>query len=335
MTSTIYPRLSSMTYFDPPPPHPPCCTSSRQQDHRRHFTPRDPEDFAMRTGVPEDVLNGDAHNWTPEWALSLEERFQRTVKAWLRGPAREKQWANTAAAEVVPAGLAFVPTVKACAAKDVQNARANDLQKRRWMSLAELGERSCLAYHPSARAWRGGGCGRRCLRSGYGDPNQMLLGLGKRGFPFRRSVFSAPGPTSGGNSSGCENGGDQDQFQDGGSAYDVGAQTVETLEVISRSLEDPEPRRDPPEGLLSSLLGGAAEAYDSAVSFVGYALVTSPLGKRYLNAYDNQTTVPTSASNPNGGSGGNGYDLVGISNIDPFEASGRKGKRSSNRLLRH
>lgn len=309
----------------------PSARTTLQEDHRRHFTPRDPADFAMKTGVPEEVLNGNADSWTPDWALSLEERFHSTVKAWLRGPARAKE-AKASAAEAVPACLAFVPTVKARGAMDINTARANDLQKQRWMSLDEIGSAPRVAAsRVSARARRAG-CGHRHGRGSTGD-TQMLLGFRSRGFPLRRGIFGASGNAGGGASvdSASTAGADDVDVQMAGMVLEV-----EPVVVAARILEDPVMPPNAPDGLLSSLLGGAADAYDSAVSFVGCALVTSPLGKRYLNAYDGQNTVPASAIRRGDGApnmGGGAYDLVGFSNIDPFEASGRYGGGASNRLL--
>lgn len=308
----------------------------------------------MKTGVPEDFLHGDADNWTPDWAVSLEERFQRTVKAWLRGPTCAKQQAKAAAAKAAPPGFAFAPTVEIRAAIDMRIARANDQQNRRWMSLAELQTRPSSKSRPSALMRRSGVHGHRCP----GNSHQMLLGLGKCGFRFRRSIFSASSsPSAGGNSEDNHEGegdGKCDARASGASilgAADVSIRAKEMLEVNSRTLEDHEPPHDARGGLLSSLFGGATDAYDSAISFVGCVLVTSPLGKRYLNAYDSHISVPTSTTHRGGknssssssgdGSGsvnlkgGGGYELVGFSNIDPFEASGRRGKRLPNYLLRY
>lgn len=318
-------------------------TEGQLEDHRRHYTPRDPADFTMKTGVPEEVLNGNADNWTPNSAPSLEERFHSTVKAWLRrGMSSAKHAEASAAAAVDPPlpGLAFVPSLRARGVMDVQSARANDLQKLRWVSLAQAGSARSAASRLPAHARRGG-CGHRHLRSSPGD-TQMLLGFRSRGFHLRRGIFGASRGEGAASVEGANT-------ADGASgARDMQLEMMDPLEVeaavaaavAAGTLEDPElvmaaTRGD---GLLSSLLGGAADAYDSALSFVGCALVTSPLGKRYLNAYDGHNTVSASTIRRSGGPAGmNGsnYDLVGFSNIDPFEASGRHGGGASSRLLRH
>lgn len=294
----------------------------------------------MKTGVPEDFLHGNADNWTPDWAVSLEERFQRTVKAWLRGPTCAKQQAEAAAAKAAPPGFAFVPTVKIRAVMDMRIARANNLQNRHWISLTELQTRPCCNSRPSALM-------RRSRVRCPGNSHQMLLGLGKRGFRFRRSIFSAPSAPSEDNDVGEEDG-KCDATASVLDATDVSIREEEILEVNSRTLEDHEPPHGAHGGLLSSLFGGATDVYDSAISFVGCVLVTSPLGKRYLNAFDSHTSMPTSTTHRGGkdssssgdGSGmnrngGGSYELVGFSNIDPFEASGRRGKRLPNYLLRY
>lgn len=278
----------------------------------------------MKTGVPEDVLNGNADDWTPDWAPSLEERFQSTVKAWLRGPSRAKQ-ASKSAGESVPSGLAFVPTPIARGAMDIHSARANDQQKQRWMSLAELNSKPRVAARLGGHGRRVGG-GSQPHRNCPGNA-QMLLGFRSRGFPLRRGIFRA----SSGQTTGVDN-----AISASADDVNVPAVVVTVAVAAARPLEDPELIATPTDGLFSSLLGGAADVYDSALSFVGCALVTSPLGKRYLNAYDGHNTVPASAMRRSGGAPdmtGNAYDLVGFSNIDPFEASGRRGGGASSKLL--
>lgn len=282
----------------------------------------------MKTGVPEDVLNGNADNWMPDWAPSLEERFQSTVKAWLRGPSHAKQ-ATKSAEESLPPGLAFVPTPTARGAMDIRSARANDQQKQRWMSLSELGSKPRVAARSRVHARRGGSGGqphRNCPGNA-----QMLLGFRSRGFPLRRGIFrSSSGQTTGVDNANSAVADDVD--------VPVAATDMETVLAAARPLEDPQLITTLHDGLFSSLLGGAADAYDSALSFVGCALVTSPLGKRYLNAYDGHNTVPASAIRRSGGAPdmtGSAYDLVGFSNIDPLEASGRRGGGDSSKLLGH
>lgn len=298
----------------------------------------------MKTGVPDELLHGNTDNWTPDWAPSLEQRFHSTVKAWLRAGAafRSKQAQVRAADTHPPAGLAFVPTPTVRGAMDIRSARANDRQKERWTSLAELGYNPRLSSRLPAHARRagcvGGGRRHRHLRNAaHPGDTRMLLGLRARGFPLRRGIFGASGKTASNSSAGVDS-----------------ASTVSTNDVVNVEIEETlgtaavgtsEDRKlvlsstksdSEGDGLLSSLLGGAADAYDTALSFVGCVLITSPLGKRYLNAYDGQNTVPASTIRRSGGPqdmSGNTYDLVGFSNIDPYEASGRRGGGSSSRML--
>lgn len=347
-----------------PPPipqtaHPPLSVLKLQQDQRRHVTPRSPDDFAMRTGVPDEFLHGDGgdNNYTPDWAPSLEERFQNTVKAWLRrGPALAKEAAAaaaTTASTTIPSGMAFVPSPIARGTMDIRSARANDRQIKRWTSLSEFSGSNPRSSRPPAFA----------RRAGHGSCPSMLLGLRSRGFPTpRRRFFS--GAASSGSSAGQTsktngvvnvNGdapssdaiavdvtimaGTENTMIDVGdvgvSVQFANAANEAAAATLAGSLEAPaEPAN--PHALFTSLLGGAADVYDSAVSFVGCALVTSPLGKRYLNAYDGHHTVPASAMRDGRGPStisGSAYDLVGFSNIDPFEASGRRGGGASSRLL--
>lgn len=302
----------------------------------------------MKTGVPEDFLRGNADNWTPDWAVSLEERFHRTVKAWLRGPACVKQQAEDAVAKTAPPGFAFVPTVEIRAAIDMRIVRANGQHNRHWISIAGLQTRPCCHSRPSALMRRSMIHGHRCP----GNSHQMLLGFGKRGFRFRRSIFSSPSVPNAGSNSEDNGEGEGDGKCDTRAsvlgATDVSTRAKEMLEANSRTLEDHEPPHGAQGGLLSSLFGGVTDVYDSAISFVGCVLVTSPLGKRYLNAFDSHVSVPTSTTHRGGiesSSSGDGnemnlngsgsYEFVGFHNIDPFEASGRRGKRLPNYLLRY
>lgn len=343
----------------------------------------------MRTGVPDEFLHGDVDNYTPDWAPSLEERFHSTVKAWLRRGSWVAKKAAAAAATgagrggAAPTpplpGMAFVPSPVVRGKMDICQARANDQQNQRWMSLAEIGgkhpERS--AAFRVAPVARRGGSGGHAVRGSCPHGIQMLLGFRSRGgFPSRRRVLGGGGSngvtpispeqetmagvrSSGGSGEGNIN--VQNNF-DGVGGDDV----KEVLSVsAARTLAAPGAPRaisevgrrvsrgnrknvsngagatknddDYQNGILSNILDGAADAYDSALSFVGCALVTSPLGKRYLNAYDDAhtNTVPASAirSGDVPSMDGSGYNLVGFSNIDPLEASARRGGGSTYRLL--
>lgn len=313
----------------------------------------------MRTGVPDEFMRADApDDWTPDWAPSLEERFHNTVKAWLRrGSALAKQGRQAAASTPVATsespGMAFVPSPKARCKMDIRSARANDRQKQRWVSLAELGSKprcsSCMSpAFVGRRLHAGGNAGFHCHASPH-----MLLGFRGRtnGFSVRRALFSGAA-SSGQNAANASSSlfdvnakyiAAQDTIsgkplqKQGGMFEGASLETVEEEKtvVFARTLEaSVKPTTSP--GLFSSFLGGAADAYDSAVSFVGCALVTSPLGKRYLNAYDGHHTVSASAirDQPNPATmSGSAYDLVGFSNIDPFEASGRRTGGSSGRMF--
>lgn len=340
------------------------------------MTPRNPDDYAMRTGVPDEFLHGDVDNYTPDWALSLEERFHNTVKAWLcRGLAVAKKARDTAAAAAAGAvtpplpAMAFVPSPAARGAMDICQARANDRQKQRWTSIAEIGggnNRRSALYRLPAVARRSGYHG-AAARGSCPHGVEMLLGFRSRGgFPVRRRMFGGGASVASISSErqqqqimdGSNGGGVRDDVQnrlmigDGGgvdssSSVEETAAVVGTLAASQRrpvsSVADDGKRGlssvdsgNENKNVISVFLGGAADAYDSALSFVGCALVTSPLGKRYLNAYDAHTnTVPVSAIRGVGGPhsmSGCSYDLVGFSNIDPLEASARRGGGSASRL---
>lgn len=288
----------------------------------------------MKTGVPDELINGNANHWTPDWALSLEERFHNTVKAWLRSASRACKAPSSA--DSPPLGLAFIPSATARGIMDIRTARANDRQKQRWMSLAELGSTPRAAARLPARA-RHGGCGGHGHHArGIPGDVQMLFGFGGRRSRARRDVFGASDQSSAGNNSN-----DNAEAAASADAGDVEAtmKTMESVSAAAGALEDPvsPPSTANPSkyGLLSSLFGGATEVYDSALSFVGCAMVTSPLGKRYLNHDDD--TVPASTIRRSGGSveyaSGSAYELVGFSDIDPFEASGRRSGGNSNGFL--
>lgn len=324
-----------------------------QEEQRRHFTPRSVEEFSMRTGVPDEILNGDTpDDWTPDWAPTLEERFHNTVKGWLHnGLALAKQMRQAKdeplATGVVtpPVGMAFVPSPTDRCKMDLRSARANDAERRRWMSLVELG----------SKARRSSGvCPGLALRlgmsdmytpcDGHGDPTMILGFRGRRagGIRFRRILFS-------GASSARRTGANLFAEPSG-----VDTKTVKLSIMEATGAESPKnnlsakPKMEgkaeakvdtnggileapespvTPLNLISSLLGGAIDMYDSAVSFVGCVLVTSPLGKHYLKAYDGHHPLPTSPVDPGRhptAMSSAAYDLVGFSNIDPFEASGRR-----------
>ncbi|CAM9354441.1 unnamed protein product [Phaeothamnion confervicola] len=85
--------------------------------------------------------------------------------------------------------------------------------------------------------------------------------------------------------------------------------------------------------IFTVLVTGAADVYDSAVSCVGWYLVTSDIGRRYLHPPrrgEPAFTVPASAARMDGAGGATGvtaiggrYDLVGFMEIDSLESERR------------
>ncbi|CAN0034789.1 unnamed protein product [Ectocarpus fasciculatus] len=349
-------------------------TESELEDHRRHYKRRDVSEFAMRVGVPEEILQSKAgvdDNYAPDWAPSLEQRFHSTVKAWLRkgSPTADQgqpaSTATTAATNTVNAGTALAGTATATAAADAAvtiaavrvatrgmafvpaphtRGRAMGVNRRattsgalaarqRWVSpLSEVGSNPRRCSECS-------GCRRlRSARRGSASEPQMLLSRFRgRGFPLRRGIFGGAGEADGGSSSKESNSGaggaGEDYVQD-----EIREQAAAPTYTSAETLEGPERpltgNGDSGSGsggsrssVLSTFLGGAADAYDSALDFVGCALVTSPLGKRYLSGasdgYNTVSTIRRTGGGPADMNSGSAYDLVGFSNIDPFEASGR------------
>eukprot|EP00903_Cladosiphon_okamuranus_P017419 g16043.t1 len=320
-------------------------TESEMADHRRHYTPRDASEFTMKIGVPDEILHGDVDNYTPDWAPSLEERFHNTVKAWLRkGSAlasKQQAAAAAVAAQAVIPGMAFVPSSASRGVMDVYQRSANDREKARWTSLAEIGTNPRLVARSNrlpARTRRsvcgGGGDGSGGGRSARGRDTSMLLGRFRRGgFPLRRGSGEAESKAEGSKGASSDGADVEGQMMAAAAAAAAAAEDTrysEPVAATSETLEDPE--RTPPS-MLSSIFGGAADAYDNALSFVGSTLIRSEIGRKYMNGYDSgPTSIRRSGGGPADFSTGSTYDLVGFSNIDPFEASARRVGGASNRL---
>ncbi|CAN0397868.1 unnamed protein product, partial [Ectocarpus sp. 8 AP-2014] len=361
-------------------------TETELEDHRRHYKRRDVSEFAMRVGVPEEILQSKAgvdDNYTPDWAPTLEQRFHSTVKAWLRkgcstadqdkpatttgathtnagtitntastttaiagttAAATADAAATMAAVRVATRGMAFVPTPHTRGRVTGVHRRASTsgalAARQRWVSpLAEVGSNPRRCSECS-------GCRRlRSARRGSAGNSQMLLSrFRSRGFPLRRGIFGGASEADGGGGASSSKdsnsgGGGEDYVED-----EIRDQAAATTYNSAETLEGPERpltgNGDSGGGgsrssVLSTFLGGAADAYDSALDFVGCALVTSPLGKRYLSGasdgYNTVSTIRRTGGGPADMNSGSAYDLVGFSNIDPFEASGRGG--GENRFL--
>ena len=263
-------------------------------------------------------------------------------QAWLRkGSAlasKQQAAAAAVAAQAVTPGMAFVPSLSSRGAMDVYQRSANDREKTRWTSLAEIGTNPRLAARSNrlpARA-RSSVCGSGGAggagRHARGRDSSMLLGRFRRGgFPLRRGSGDTESKVEGSNGASTDGADVEGQT----AAAAAAAETASTLSyepaATSETLEDPE--QAPPSSMLSSFFGGAADAYDNALSFVGSTLIRSEIGRKYMNGYD---SGPTSIRRSGGGatdmSTGSTYDLVGFSNIDPFEASARRVGGASNRL---
>lgn len=253
---------------------------------------------------------------------------------------KQQAAAAAVAAQAVTPGMAFVPSLASRGAMDVYQRTANDREKTRWTSLAEIGTRPRPAALPRssrrlpARARRagcgGGGQGGRFSR---GRDSTMLLGRFRRGgFPLRRGSGETESKVEGSSGGASADG----AGAEGQMAAAAAAQTArmneraEAAAATSETLEDPERA---PSSMLSSFFGGAADAYDNALSFVGSTLIRSEIGRKYMNGYDSgPTSIRRSGGGPADMSTGSPYDLVGFSNIDPFEASARRVGGASNRL---
>ncbi|CAN0113401.1 unnamed protein product [Ectocarpus sp. 12 AP-2014] len=360
-------------------------TETELEDHRRHYKRRDVSEFAMRVGVPEEILQSKAgmdDHYTPDWAPTLEQRFHSTAKAWLRkgsSTADQDQPATTtdatytnagtttntastttttagttaaatadaaatmAAVRVATRGMAFVPTPHTRGRVTGVHRRTSTsgalAARQRWVSpLAEVGSnpRRCSECSGCRRL-------RSARRGSAGNPQMLLSRFRGRGFPLRRGIFGGASEADGGGGSSSKDsnsggGGGEDYVQD-----EIRDQAAATMYNSAETLEVPERPLTGNGGgggggrlsVLSTFLGGAADAYDSALDFVGCALVTSPLGKRYLSGasdgYNTVSTIRRTGGGPADMNTGSAYDLVGFSNIDPFEASGRGG--GGNRFL--
>lgn len=264
---------------------------------------------------------------------------QCLLQAWLRkgsALASQQQAAAAAvAAQAVTPGMAFVPSPTSRGVMDVYQRNANDRQKHRWTSLAEVGANPRLAYRLPARTRRsscngGGGGGGRSAR---GRDSSMLLGRFRRGgFPLRRGSGDTESKVDGSNGGASPDAADLEGRVSAAAeeAASKNASPATATVAISEALEDPEAS---PPSMLSSFFGGAADAYDNALSFVGSTLIRSEIGRKYMNGYDSgPTSIRRSGGGPADMSTGSTYDLVGFSNIDPFEASARRVGGASNRL---
>ncbi|CAM9616395.1 unnamed protein product [Discosporangium mesarthrocarpum] len=291
----------SQTYLKNRYPNRDLITEGQLQTHRRHSTPRSIEDYAPRTGVPDSVLNGDMTNWIPDWASSLETRFHNRVKAWLLGPCRAQD------SDANPPGLAFVSPPSVAASTRAMRI-ANNIEAVRWSALSSLYSVSSSAR--SAVCAFSSGSARRRPSSAL----RMLLGLNQFGSRFRGR------PAAPVNTMVVKVAAQADTGDD----IPVPAATVD-LDLKLKVPVAPLAQEQRP-GLLSSILGGAMDAFDTTVSFVGCALVTSPLGNILNDPEGGKgfvVTVPASAIRSGVAMGADPYDLVGFSNIDPFEASRR------------
>lgn len=263
-------------------------------------------------------------------------------QAWLRkGSAlasKQQAAAAAVAAQAVTPGMAFVPSPASRGAMDVYQRSANDREKARWTSLADIGTNPRLAARSNrlpARARRrvcgGGGACAGGGRIARGRDTSMLLGRFRRGgFPLRRGSGEAESKVEGSNGASSDGADVEGQITAAAAATAEITRQNEPVAATSGTLEDPE--RTPPS-MLSSIFGGAADAYDNALSFVGSTLIRSEIGRKYMNGYDSgPTSIRRSGGGPADFSTGSTYDLVGFSNIDPFEASARRVGGASNRL---
>lgn len=267
-------------------------------------------------------------------------------QAWLRkgsALASKQQAAAVAAvaAQAATPGMAFVPSLSSRGTMDVYQRSANDREKHRWMSLDEIGSNPRLAAAAAAarssrlpaRARRSGcGCGSGGGRSAGARNPSMLLGRFRRGgFPLRRGSGKTESKVDGSNGASTDGADREGQMTAAQAQAEATSRNAAAVAAISEALEDPE--RAPPSSMLSSFFGGAADAYDNALSFVGSTLIRSPIGKKYMNGYDSgPTSIRRSGGEPADMSTGSTYDLVGFSNIDPFEASARRVGGTWNRL---
>ncbi|CAN0312433.1 unnamed protein product, partial [Hapterophycus canaliculatus] len=233
---------------------------------------------------------------------------------------------------------------------DARRRCARELARQRWVSITEVGRapRKGVANIDGSRRVSA------LARSGSDGPQMMLGRFRNRRIPLRRGIFGGGSAETDGVKNGSDGGGFSGSGSGTGSVTGGGSNNskygqaqIENDRMVAtpmtlKALEQ-EPELLATSGssggkssVISSLIGGAADAYDSALSFVGCALVTSPLGKRYLSGasdgYNTVSTIRRTGGGPADVSSGSAYDLVGFSNIDPFEASGRGGGRS-NRLL--
>lgn len=264
------------------------------------------------------------------------------LQAWLRkGSAlasKQQAAAAAVAAQAVTPGMAFVPSFSSRGTMDVYQRHANDREKHRWTSLAEVGSNPRFAF--AARANRlpararhsgCGGCGGGG-RSTRGRDSSMLLGRFRRGgFPLRRGSGVTESKVDGSNGASTDGADLEGQMSAAAKAASKNAAAAMAAAVAtSETLEDPE---RVPSSMLSSFFGGAADAYDNALSFVGSTLIRSEIGRKYMNGYDSgPTSIRRTGGGPADMSTGSTYDLVGFSNIDPFEASARRVGGASNRL---
>lgn len=281
--------------------------------------------------------------------------FPTPVQAWLRkGSALAVKQRAAAAAEaaaaaaaghvISPSGMAkaFVPSLTPRAgATLVPQRNVNDRLRRRGMlPLDDVGPSPLTAAAAAvwnrnsrlpARTRRIGGCGCCGARGtrgngGGGGDTTMLLGRFRRGgFPLRRASGEGEAKVDG--SSGASNDG-------AGLEVEMEAAAAEAAHGKNAArFEDEALEAAPATSIFSSFLGGAADAYDNAVSFVGSTLIRSEIGKKYMNGYDSgPTSIRRTGGGPADMNTGSTYDLVGFSNIDPFEASGRRGGGASHRL---
>ncbi|CAM9662135.1 unnamed protein product [Choristocarpus tenellus] len=304
----------SQTYLKNRYPNRDLVTTEGQVEQRRHITPRSSEDFAMRTGVPDSVLNGDMTSWVPDWAPSLETRFHNRVKAWLMGYRSSPDHISQLPGLAFISPASTVRTIHACA------CTASDRQSHRWNTLSHLEAipKAARGQHHPAFVYSSGR---------QSSALHMLLGLDSVGARFRGRQASSKMSGSGLTGSAATQlpvvtDGTPAQEPDPASSIYSQLQQQGSISSSSTSLGG---------NLFSSLMGSAADMYDMTMNYVGCAIVTSSFGKRYLNSVEDETykTVPASAIRSGAVMGADPYDLVGFSNIDPFEASRRRSSGNS------
>lgn len=264
----------------------------------------------------------------------------------------------TARRAVTPPGMtttAFVPPLTPRAGATLVPERTADdrLRRRRMLSLDDVGPSPRTAAAAAtiwntrlpARTRRLGSCGcggvgrggarRHCGGGGgnvYGDTTMLLGRFRRGGFPLRRASRETT-ETKVDGSNGASNDGAGLELQMEAAAAAAAAAAANRKNAAARFEEDEALEAAPSASIFSSFIGGAADVYDNAVSFVGSTLIRSEIGKKYMNGYDSgPTSIRRTGGGPADMSTGSTYDLVGFSNIDPFEASGRRGGGPSHRL---